>query len=45
MPDTPIFVRIDDSKTQLDLAMRPSDARDTLIHDAVGIDTMVTRLC
>jgi transposase len=44
MPDTPSFVGIDIAKAQLDVAVRPSDARDTLVHDAMGIDTVVTRL-
>lgn len=44
MPNTPSFVGIDVSKTQLDVALRPSDEQDTLVHDAAGIDTLVARL-
>ncbi|MGH7148258.1 MAG: IS110 family transposase [Nitrospiraceae bacterium] len=44
MPDTPIFVGIDISKTQLDMALRPSDEQDTLVHEAAGIDTVVAHL-
>ncbi|HSL03924.1 MAG TPA: IS110 family transposase [Nitrospiraceae bacterium] len=44
MTDTPNFVGIDVSKAQLDVALRPSDEHDTLVHDAAGIDTLVARL-
>lgn len=38
-----LFVGIDISKAQLDVAMRPSDERVTLPHDVRGIDEAVTR--
>jgi hypothetical protein len=44
MTNTPNFVGIDVSKAQLDVALRPSDERDTLVYDAAGIDTLVARL-
>ncbi len=45
MTNMPSFVGIDVSKTQLDVALRPSNEQDTLVHEAAGIDTVVTRLC
>jgi transposase len=44
MPDTPSFVGLDVSKGQLDVALRPSEERHTLAHDAAGIDALVVRL-
>jgi transposase len=45
MTNTPSFVGIDVSKTQLDVALRPSNEQDTLVHEAAGSDTVVARLC
>ena len=44
MTNTPSFVGIDVSKAQLDVAVSPAGERDTLVHDAAGIDTVVARL-
>jgi transposase len=44
MTDTPNVVGLDGSQAQLDVALRPSDEHDTLVHDAAGIDTLVARL-
>jgi transposase len=44
MTNPPSFVGIDVSKAQLDVAVSPSGERDTLVHDAAGIDTVVARL-
>lgn len=44
MADTLIFVGMDVSKAQLDVALRPSDERYTLAHDATGIETVGARL-
>lgn len=43
MTHTPNFVGIAVSKAQLDVALRPSGERDTLVYDAAGIDTLVAR--
>ena len=43
MTDTPNFVGLDVSRAPLDVALRLSEERDTLVHDAAGINTLVAR--
>jgi len=42
---TPIFVGIDVSKTQLDMALRPSGAPRSFPNDDTGIKALVEQLC
>lgn len=44
MESSPLFVGIDVSKTQLDVARRPSGPRQTVPHDDAGIATVVHAL-
>ena len=44
MEVTRIFVGIDVSKTRLDIAMRPTGQRESVIHDKAGIKALVKRL-
>lgn len=44
MMQTEIFVGIDVSKAQLDIAVRPTDERWSVPHDDAGLDTLVARL-
>jgi transposase len=41
---TPIFVGIDVSKARLDVAIRPTGERDSVVNDKVGIKALVKRL-
>lgn len=40
----PIFVGIDVSKAQLDIAMRPTGQRESVANDKAGIQTLIKRL-
>jgi transposase len=44
MSDPPVFVGIDVSKAQLDVALRPTDDGWPVSHDALGIADLVERL-
>jgi transposase len=41
---TPIFVGIDVSKARLDVSIRPTGKRDSVVNDKVGIKALVKRL-
>lgn len=44
MEVTPIFVGIDVSKARLDVSIRPTGKRDSVVNDKVGIKALVKRL-
>jgi hypothetical protein len=44
MSEFPVFVGIDVSKAQLDLAVRPPGTRRSVSHDEAGVATVVEQL-